>query len=158
MAGGRPYGNPRLRSPILLVSLSLLSISLLFLFFSPKSLPNLSQKPSLNPTVDYSFLSSLQKFLSSKPRRHRDDSITSAASDVRRLDELVWRRETERLYTNSISSVVNVYVYEMPDKFTYDLLELFWTTYKETVNLTSNGSPVHRLIEQVVALVLLVYM
>lgn len=77
---------------------------------------------------------------------------------MRRLDELVWRRETERLYTNSISSVVNVYVYEMPDKFTYDLLELFWTTYKETVNLTSNGSPVHRLIEQVVALVLLVYM
>ncbi|KAL1822367.1 hypothetical protein ACET3Z_009145 [Daucus carota] len=152
MAGGRPYGNPRLRSPILLVSLSLLSISLLFLFFSPKSLPNLSQNlsqnPSLNPTVDYSFLSSLQKFLSSKPRRHRDDSITSAASDVRRLDELVWRREMERLYTNSISSVVNVYVYEMPDKFTYDLLELFWTTYKETVNLTSNGSPVHRLIEQ----------
>ncbi|KAI5070595.1 hypothetical protein GOP47_0014938 [Adiantum capillus-veneris] len=33
-------------------------------------------------------------------------------------------------------------------KFTYDLLQLFHESYKETVNLTSNGSPVHRLIEQ----------
>ncbi|XP_022864695.1 probable arabinosyltransferase ARAD1 [Olea europaea var. sylvestris] len=36
----------------------------------------------------------------------------------------------------------------MPSKFTYDLLWLFRSTYKETHNLTSNGSPVHRLIEQ----------
>ncbi|KAF5207660.1 Xylogalacturonan beta-1,3-xylosyltransferase [Thalictrum thalictroides] len=45
-------------------------------------------------------------------------------------------------------SVLRVYVYEMPAKFTYDLLWLFRNTYRETVNLTSNGSPVHRLIEQ----------
>ncbi|CBI20132.3 unnamed protein product, partial [Vitis vinifera] len=36
----------------------------------------------------------------------------------------------------------------MPAKFTYDLLWLFRNTYKETSNRTSNGSPVHRLIEQ----------
>ncbi|KAH1113916.1 hypothetical protein J1N35_007294 [Gossypium stocksii] len=43
---------------------------------------------------------------------------------------------------------IRVYVYQMPNKFTYDLLWLFWNTYRETSNLTSNGSPVHRLIEQ----------
>lgn len=43
---------------------------------------------------------------------------------------------------------IRVYVYEMPSKFTYDLLWLFRNSYKETSNLTSNGSPVHRLIEQ----------
>ncbi|GJM92795.1 hypothetical protein PR202_ga09295 [Eleusine coracana subsp. coracana] len=36
----------------------------------------------------------------------------------------------------------------MPTKFTYDLLRLFRNSYHETDNLTSNGSPVHRLIEQ----------
>ncbi|CAO2171821.1 unnamed protein product [Urochloa humidicola] len=36
----------------------------------------------------------------------------------------------------------------MPSKFTYDLLRLFRDSYRETGNLTSNGSPVHRLIEQ----------
>ncbi|MBA0735170.1 hypothetical protein Gogos_019039 [Gossypium gossypioides] len=43
---------------------------------------------------------------------------------------------------------IRVYVYQMPNKFTYDLLWLFRNTYRETSNLTSNGSPVHRLIEQ----------
>lgn len=61
----------------------------------------------------------------------------------------------ERLYEHSVNYVVRVYVYEMPNKFTYDMLELFWSTYKETVNLTSNGSPVHRLIEQVIVIVML---
>ncbi|KAK1392093.1 putative arabinosyltransferase ARAD1 [Heracleum sosnowskyi] len=152
MAGGRPYGSPRFRSPILISTLCLLSFSLLFIlispFSSPKSLPNLSQSLSLNPNADYSFLSSLQKFLSSKPHRSRDDSVTSTAGDVRKLDDLMWRREMEELHEHSVNSVVRVYVYEMPNKFTYDMLELFWSTYKETVNLTSNGSPVHRLIEQ----------
>ncbi|CDP04932.1 unnamed protein product [Coffea canephora] len=36
----------------------------------------------------------------------------------------------------------------MPSRFTYDLLWLFRNTYRDTSNLTSNGSPVHRLIEQ----------
>ncbi|PPD96307.1 hypothetical protein GOBAR_DD06652 [Gossypium barbadense] len=43
---------------------------------------------------------------------------------------------------------IRVYVYQMPNKFTYNLLWLFRNTYRETSNLTSNGSPVHRLIEQ----------
>lgn len=47
-----------------------------------------------------------------------------------------------------LSLPIRVYVYEMPRKFTYDLLWLFRNTYKDTSNLTSNGSPVHRLIEQ----------
>ncbi|KAG6402898.1 hypothetical protein SASPL_135112 [Salvia splendens] len=56
----------------------------------------------------------------------------------------------KRLYGGETSfySPIRVYVYDMPSKFTYDLLWLFHNTYKETTNLTSNGSPVHRLIEQ----------
>lgn len=109
----------------------------------------------LNPNVDYSFLISLEKFLSSPAKFYKsgDDSVVNTVTegDVKRLDDLIWRRERERLYEDSaypVYSVVRVYVYEMPDKFTYDMLRLFWNTYKETVNLTSNGSPVHRLIEQ----------
>lgn len=49
---------------------------------------------------------------------------------------------------SGLTSAIRVYVYEMPAKFTYDLLWLFRNTYKETSNRTSNGSPVHRLIEQ----------
>ncbi|KAG6400702.1 hypothetical protein SASPL_137544 [Salvia splendens] len=58
--------------------------------------------------------------------------------------------EEKRLYGGETSfySPIRVYVYDMPSKFTYDLLWLFHSTYKETTNLTSNGSPVHRLIEQ----------
>lgn len=44
---------------------------------------------------------------------------------------------------------LNIYVYEMPAKFTTDLLWLFHNSLDQTVNLTSNGSPVHRLIQQV---------
>ncbi|WOH06567.1 hypothetical protein DCAR_0625995 [Daucus carota subsp. sativus] len=157
MAGGRSYGNPRFRSPIIITLLFIISL-LIYISLSP-SRPNLpstkSQVPMLNPTVDYSFLTSLQKFLSSpsESRQYRDDSVANTASqaDVKKLDDLMWRRETEKLYEDSAYpgvSVVRVYVYEMPDKFTYDMLRLFWNTYQETVNLTSNGSPVHRLIEQ----------
>lgn len=60
---------------------------------------------------------------------------------MRALDEAMLKREE--------SDVVRVYVYKMPNKFTYDLLRLFQSTYRETENLTSNGSPVHRLIAQV---------
>lgn len=59
---------------------------------------------------------------------------------MRALDEAMLKREE--------SDVVRVYVYKMPNKFTYDLLRLFQSTYRETENLTSNGSPVHRLIAQ----------
>ncbi|KAL9253870.1 putative arabinosyltransferase ARAD1 [Drosera capensis] len=70
---------------------------------------------------------------------------------------MIWREENERLNDEGGngggvcpggSMTVRVYVYEMPAKFTYDLLWLFRNTCKETDNLTSNGSPVHRLIEQ----------
>lgn len=69
------------------------------------------------------------------------------------LDDSIWRSESERMAGRSPDpwanlSVVRVYVYEMPAKFTYDLLRLFRDTYRETDNATSNGSPVHRLIEQ----------
>lgn len=65
---------------------------------------------------------------------------------MEKLDRLIWERESERIY--QVAEAVRVYVYEMPNKFTYDMLWLFRNTYKETRNLTSNGSPVHRLIEQ----------
>ncbi|XP_074349418.1 putative arabinosyltransferase ARAD1 [Apium graveolens] len=156
MAGGRSYGNPRFRLHILIILLLFISILLIYIFFTPSSPLKLpSHIPMLNPNVDYSFLTSLQKFLNSPAKFHksRDDSIVNWVdeADVKKLDDLIWRREAERLYGDSSYpgfSVVRVYVYEMPDKFTYDMLRLFWNTYKETVNLTSNGSPVHRLIEQ----------
>ena len=65
---------------------------------------------------------------------------------------MVFERENRLLNEDSVYPVgypVKVYVYEMPKKFTLDLLWLFHNTYKETSNATSNGSPVHRLIEQV---------
>lgn len=165
MAGGRPYTslNPRLRSPIVLFVISFLLISLIFYVISLLSPPPLStntvvQFTSLNPNADYSFVSSLEKFLSkSRTTRQGDDTVSSVVQeDVRRLDDLIWRRENERIYRDLFYPAagegnlgIRVYVYEMPDKFTYDLLWLFQNTYKETDNLTSNGSPVHRLIEQV---------
>lgn len=68
----------------------------------------------------------------------------------RKLDEKVFERENRLLSEDPVGFYpVKVYVYEMPKKFTLDLLWLFHNTYKETSNATSNGSPVHRLIEQV---------
>ncbi|XP_038975614.1 uncharacterized protein LOC120106661 [Phoenix dactylifera] len=104
----------------------------------------------------YSFVASLEKFLTS--RRPVSAGSSSVAADaggaaVKALDDKIWGKETGRLYGDPADpwsglSVVRVYVYEMPAKFTYDLLWLFRNTYKETTNLMSNGSPVHRLIEQ----------
>ena len=102
-------------------------------------------------------MASLEKFLLASrsgatglPEPPSGGEDESAAA--KELDDAIWRREAERLYENppfSDPKVVRVYVYEMPKRFTYDLLWLFRDTYKETSNLTSNGSPVHRLIEQV---------
>lgn len=157
-------GNPRSRSPILLFVLCLLCLPLIFYIFSVFSSPShiipihTSQKPtSINPDVEYSFVASLEKFLTSKIQTSRkviDDTVgTVSEEDVHKLDDLIWKKETERLYSDSFypafSSALRVYVYEMPDKFTYDMLWLFRNTYKDTSNLTSNGSPIHRLIEQV---------
>ncbi|KAG8055031.1 hypothetical protein GUJ93_ZPchr0001g30206 [Zizania palustris] len=94
-----------------------------------------------------SFLASLDRFLTS-PRR----SASSAAPGD--LDAAILAEEEARLYGDprgawpAAAAPLRVYVYEMPSKFTYDLLRLFRDSYRETTNLTSNGSPVHRLVEQ----------
>ncbi|XP_071713465.1 probable arabinosyltransferase ARAD1 [Rutidosis leptorrhynchoides] len=168
MAGGRQYSssstNPNFtRSQFLLIIITLTCFFLIFHIFttspptksisySHTSIPN---QPFLNPNVQYSFVNSLQQFLN-KPRipRSRDDTVGDPVSDdeqweVRKLDDLIWRTETARVYSDESKLLpVRVYVYEMPVKFTYDMLSLYLNTYRETVNLTSNGSPVHRLIEQ----------
>ncbi|XP_065853525.1 probable arabinosyltransferase ARAD1 [Euphorbia lathyris] len=148
----------RSRSPFLLLTLSLFALSLLFLFFSfssqsrnpsPSPLSNLSAKPQT------SFLTSLEHFLTVKAPTYSptpDDTVLQVTEDdVTKLDQRMFLRESERFYGNPyypIDFPIRVYVYQMPMKFTYDLLWLFRNTYRETNNLTSNGSPVHRLIEQ----------
>ncbi|XP_039129582.1 probable arabinosyltransferase ARAD1 [Dioscorea cayenensis subsp. rotundata] len=145
------------RSVILLASLSLIAVIIISFSSSssrcPPLLPNTDHNPNPNPSPPiYSFVESLDKFLAS--RRQATDRTDSVAS-VEDLDNSIWSREMERLQGSrssdlwpGISSVIRVYVYEMPSKFTYDLLSLFRNTYRETANLTSNGSPVHRLIKQ----------
>ncbi|KAL1539864.1 putative arabinosyltransferase ARAD1 [Salvia divinorum] len=149
------------RSPLLLFVLSLIFLSLIFYIFASSSSPSLptlhatSFPAASNPNVDYSFVSSLEKFLithKSKSPSSRDDTVRGAVDerDVKRLGDLISEEEEKRLYGGETSfySPIRVYVYDMPSKFTYDLLWLFHNTYKETTDLTSNGSPVHRLIEQ----------
>lgn len=154
MAGKHLSGvTPRTRSRFVLFLLSLLPISLLFyaisVFSSPStSLPmHASQIATPTPTTP-----------SSPPSRNSSPKhlvpfpmipVTSVQEkDVKKLDDVMWKTETTRLYGDSFFTPLRVYVYEMPSKFTYDLLVLFQSTYRETSNLTSNGSPVHRLIEQ----------
>ncbi|CAD5171781.1 unnamed protein product [Musa acuminata subsp. malaccensis] len=175
-------------SSLAVTSLSLLALFLTFFFFfhnnssssrcllisdpldSPLHLSKRNPNPSSDagPPPEYSFVASLEKFLttrappfsSSSPADAAasqsavpDDGDVPTAAAAKALDDSMWKEETERLYGDpldpwSAPSVARVYVYDMPSKFTYDLLWLFRNTYKETVNLTSNGSPVHRLIEQ----------
>ncbi|TXG48731.1 hypothetical protein EZV62_024606 [Acer yangbiense] len=78
----------------------------------------------------------------------------NSAGGVRLDDPHLWvecgwltRTTHQRLYGDP-DLPIRVYVYDMPRKFTYDLLWLFRNSYRDTFNLTSNGSPVHRLIEQ----------
>ncbi|KAG6506038.1 probable arabinosyltransferase ARAD1 [Zingiber officinale] len=115
--------------------------------------------PDPIPPAEYSFLASLEKFLATRATPSGSPGVAAASEGdapsaaVKALDDSIWKEEAERLYGEpmdpwSSPSVVRVYVYEMPPKFTYDLLWLFRNTYRETWNLTSNGSPVHRLIEQ----------
>ncbi|CAH9110951.1 unnamed protein product [Cuscuta europaea] len=153
-------GNSKSRSPLLIFLLALLPLSFIFYIFSSSSdsvTSPIAIRPVPNPNseVDYSFVSSLEKFLDKSPRSvsASDDSVldTITAEDVQKLDDLKWKKETQSLYEEPFYpafSPIKVYVYDMPKKFTYDLLWLFQNTYKETGNLTSNGSPVHRLIEQ----------
>ncbi|KAF3564315.1 hypothetical protein DY000_02018802, partial [Brassica cretica] len=96
-----------------------------------------------------SFVASLEQFLIHKaPKLNpplRDDTARGENDDddVRKLDEMVFERENRLLDEDPVYPV-KVYVYEMPKKFTFDLLWLFRNTYKETSNATSNGSPTNR--------------
>ncbi|KAL2921428.1 putative arabinosyltransferase ARAD1 [Bienertia sinuspersici] len=153
--------RPIYTSPIIIIVLSLLTISSIFFFFSSSSssTSSLSSKSSFsisnpNPNFEYSFVDSLENFLTNKLPKHTKDDTVSFADDeaIMKLDDLIWKTENDRVYGDlsypAASVPLRVYVYEMPSKFTYDLLWLFRNTYKQTSNLTSNGSPVHRLIEQ----------
>lgn len=146
----------RFRSPLLLFPLLFL-LALLLYFFLSTSFSDPSTAPaSYSTEPETSFLISLEHFLarrsSSMLSRNLDDTADLAADDdVGKFDDDVFASESERLRGDPyypLDLPLRVYVYEMPRKFTYDLLLLFWNTYKETSNLTSNGSPVHRLIEQ----------
>ncbi|KAL3521762.1 hypothetical protein ACH5RR_019911 [Cinchona calisaya] len=154
VGGGRQYPLKTTRSPILLFTLALLSLSLLYIIFSVSSSASqeaaLSILPSQNPALhfDSSFVVSLEKFLtaSSPPKNKLNDVTLTSVND---LDDSIRIAETRRLYDPTPSPLpLRVYVYEMPSKFTYDLLWLFRNTYRDSSNFTSNGSPVHRLIEQ----------
>uniref|UniRef100_A0A2P2QE75 Uncharacterized protein MANES_09G126700 n=1 Tax=Rhizophora mucronata TaxID=61149 RepID=A0A2P2QE75_RHIMU len=145
----------RSRFPILLFTFFLLALSILFLLFSfsPTHTRSAYPDPTFSPPAvkpETSFVASLEHFLIHEaPRSSPDD--TAYGDDVRTLDEKLSARESERVDRDTyypLQFPIRVYVYAMPRKFTYDLLWLFRNTYKETDNLTSNGSPVHRLIEQ----------
>ncbi|KAK4256147.1 hypothetical protein QN277_009052 [Acacia crassicarpa] len=150
---------PRSKSRILLYGLSLFGFSVLFFLFclSSNRQSARSQFLNLNVNVETSFVASLEDFLARKASRStfvRDDTVSGEAGEVevRKLDNRIYEMGMDRLYYGDpyypVGLPLKVYVYNMPSKFTYDLLWLFRNTYKETDNLTSNGSPVHRLIEQ----------
>ncbi|XVF06894.1 hypothetical protein REPUB_Repub06bG0090500 [Reevesia pubescens] len=149
----------RSKSPMLFLffAISLLALSFLFFLSSPSDPSPSSTRPYSHPPIrpETSFVASLEHFLTHKAPNHHptsDDSVrTVLLDDVRRLDERKFANEMELVHRNPynpLSMPIRVYVYEMPKKFTYDLLWLFRNTYRDTSNLTSNGSPVHRLIEQ----------
>ncbi|GKV07023.1 hypothetical protein SLEP1_g18836 [Rubroshorea leprosula] len=156
-----PYLS-RSKSPILRLILSLLALSILILLFSSSTSHRYldNDLPFSNPKMrpETSFVFSIELFLTQKAAKpppsssSRDDTVhTLREEDVSRLEDRKYEKENEWMHGDRyypLSMPVRVYVYEMPSKFTYDLLWLFRNTYKETSNLTSNGSPVHRLIEQ----------
>ncbi|WCJ38823.1 Exostosin family protein [Euphorbia peplus] len=150
------FQNSRSRSPILLITISIVGLSTVFIFFSFSFSSSQSQNfPDSNPPpkLQTSFLTSLEQFLAAKSApKHSDDTVVEVRDDdVLKLDERMFLRESERLYGSPyypFDFPIRVYVYEMPRRFTYDLLLLFRNSYRDTNNLTSNGSPVHRLIEQ----------
>ncbi|GJT02624.1 probable arabinosyltransferase ARAD1 [Tanacetum coccineum] len=154
MVGGRQYYSTTklTRSPILLTLITLTSFIFIY-YFTFTTHTSTSPNPKPNPNIQYSFVNSLELFLSQTNLHHlpKDDTADPTAEhSPEKSDQLTWRSENARLYNDGrlFGEPVRVYVYEMPVKFTYDLLRLFRDTFRETVNLTSNGSPVHRLIEQ----------
>ncbi|KAK1667701.1 hypothetical protein QYE76_055860 [Lolium multiflorum] len=130
---------------LLAVGALLLLSAVYFLLLAP-SPPRPVPGPLSNPSAaTTSFVASLDRFLDSPPR---PTASPAAPAD---LDAAIRTQEEARLYGDpggAWPAPLRVYVYEMPRKFTYDLLSLFRDSYRQTDNLTSNGSPVHRLIEQ----------
>jgi len=92
---------------------------------------------------EYSFLESLHGFLV----KHAAENTASGGDSPAIVDE---GERFSRAIVEAERPTLNVYVYKMPAKFTTDLLRLFHDSLERTAKLTSNGSPVHRLIEQVV--------
>ncbi|KAM0849230.1 hypothetical protein ACQ4PT_053862 [Festuca glaucescens] len=144
LANARPASSRCL----LAVGALLLLSAVYFLLLSP-SPPRPVPGPLSNPSAaTTSFVASLDRFLDSP---HRAAASSAAPDD---LDAAIRREEEARLYGDpgvawpAAPAPLRVYVHEMPRKFTYDLLRLFRDSYRQTDNLTSNGSPVHRLIEQ----------
>ncbi|KAI4320652.1 hypothetical protein MLD38_034108 [Melastoma candidum] len=159
---GRQWQPPPSRSKsrllLLLLLVSLAAAILILSFSAPSSRTSViarSSSPVSYPSVkpETSFLVSLGHLLASHHPSSHDDTARVVDDDavVSRFDESVSKREGLKLPEElhyPMALPVRVYVYEMPRKFTYDLLKLFFNTYQDTTNLTSNGSPVHRLIEQ----------
>ncbi|KFK25917.1 hypothetical protein AALP_AA8G180000 [Arabis alpina] len=155
---GKHHTSPRPRSKTLILTVSLFSVSLLVILctFSSSARTSVTY-PNTSIRPETSFVASLEHFLIHKVSKLslpvRDDTVRGESDDddVRKLDEMVFERENRWLNEDPgypVGFPIKVYVYEMPKKFTFDLLWLFHNTYKETSNATSNGSPVHRLIEQ----------
>uniref|UniRef100_A0A6N2LMJ6 Exostosin GT47 domain-containing protein n=1 Tax=Salix viminalis TaxID=40686 RepID=A0A6N2LMJ6_SALVM len=150
--------SSRSRSPILLFTICLFVFSLIFLLFSlstrhPSATPYPNSNPNLSLKPETSFVAALEHFLDHKYPRASSSSPfpTASEEDVSRLDDQAFSKERDRFYREPyypLDLPIRVYVYEMPTKFTYDLLWLYRNSYRDTANLTSNGSPVHRLIEQ----------
>ncbi|KAG4979287.1 hypothetical protein JHK82_032536 [Glycine max] len=141
--------NQRSNSRIFLFFFLLAFSLLLFLFsLSPLRTPSSPSPTHFHvPIAETSFVASLDHFLAHAQTSLKDHT----ARDDTKLDDAVFRSETDRLYSDPyypVSLPLRVYVYDMPPKFTHDLLWLFKNTYRDTSNLTSNGSPVHRLVEQ----------
>ncbi|KAG4154321.1 hypothetical protein ERO13_D03G051000v2 [Gossypium hirsutum] len=154
-----PSSLTRSKSQILLLffSLSLILLSFLFFLFPPSDpAASSTTHPYPHPLIppQTSFVASLEHFLTHKALNHRssDDTVRSLLQDdVRMFDDRKFAKEMDWVHGDPyypLNFPIRVYVYQMPNKFTYNLLWLFRNTYRETSNLTSNGSPVHRLIEQ----------
>ena len=154
---GKQFPSPAHSRPASASSRRLLAVgaaSLILLTASYFLLSPSSHRPApailASPSATTSFLASLDRFLSDP---HPSASASAAAPGE--LDAAIRVQEEARLYGDDpawpapAAGPLRVYVYEMPSKFTYDLLRLFRDSYRDTDNLTSNGSPVHRLIEQV---------
>ncbi|MCO5558257.1 hypothetical protein L7F22_011836 [Adiantum nelumboides] len=156
--------------PISRNSFVLLVALLLILFAASSLLSSRSRFPLTDPKVlvaEHSFVKSLHSFLLKHSIRAgsgiveenmaidvstsivEKDMLSASSAKVKDLDNAIDERErVGLLMAGGMNRALKVYVYDMPRKFTYDLLQHFQVTYKETFNLTSNGSPVHRLIEQ----------